>query len=68
MHNTILLIITHLPTPKSTQVDEAGVEYRETFLPEIVRRIEAREKADLKKATLSMEKLKADMADASIKS
>ena len=48
------------------KIDEAGVEYRETFLPDIVRRIEEREKADEKKREKSMEKLKQDMADVKV--
>jgi len=48
------------------QIDAAGVDFKETFLPEIVRRIQIKQKAEAAKAEESMDRLKKDLAGAKI--
>jgi len=48
------------------QVDAAAVDFKETFLPEIVRRIKIKQEAEAAKAQESMERLKIDLAGAKI--
>jgi len=47
-----------------TKIDEAGVDFKETFLPEIVRRLRAKAETERAKAAQSMTKLQADLAEA----
>jgi len=48
------------------QIDAAGVDFKETFLPEIVRRITQKKEAEAAKAQESMDRLKGDLAAAKI--
>lgn len=47
------------------KVDDAGEEFRTTFLPEIVRKLKQKAADEKQKAAQSMEKLRADLAGAS---
>ncbi len=48
------------------EIDRAGEDFKETFLPEIIRRIQDRREQEAKKSEESMGRLKKDLADARI--
>jgi len=45
------------------KIDEAGIDFKTTFLPEIVRRLNEKKDAEHAKSLASMEKLKADLKE-----